>query len=180
MGITALLIGATILFAAPSASAPIPLDGLVAFDDAYRCEPSKDFDALLTGIIRWEELKKSTPSNEIYKAVLATPPVPAKFRKQFGAPKLSIQGDEHLATVPVIGTWQGVPLRSLVVVERAESEGGFYLLFNAPRERVHEAANKAGFRIPSNGSEHRGGEVMGVSVGVDTINGFGAIYCMVG
>jgi hypothetical protein len=170
-------IAAYVLVTSACASTAVPLDRLLAFDDPYLCHPSKHLDALLNGVIRWEQLSEPTPSNDIYKGTLLSPPIPAKFRKQVGKPHLVVEGKEYRASVPLNGTWQGLPLHSLVVVQRVESEGGFYLMFDATRDQVLDAANKAGFRIPASGSDHREGEVMDLGVGVETYRGKSAIYC---
>jgi hypothetical protein len=163
-----------LLVASAGAAMAQPLDSLIRFDDPYRCSPSKDFDALLDGVIHWQE------ADDTYKGTLAAPPVPAAFRKQVGKPKLTIEGNEYRATVPVRGSWQGLPLWSLVVVQWVESEGGCYLVFDATREQVRSAANKAGFRIPEAGSEYRDEGVIGMTVGVDTYHGRGTLYCVAG
>ena len=173
-------IAASVLLASACASTAAPLDALIAFDDHYHCHPSKDLDALLKGVIRWEELSELTPANDIYKGTLASPPIPAKFRKQLGKPHLVVEGNEYRATVPLSGSWQGLALHSLVVVQWVESESGFQLIFDATRDQVLDAANKAGFRIPASGSEYRDGEVLGVNVGVATVDGRGALFCFGG
>jgi hypothetical protein len=180
MRILRALIAAIVLATSASASTAAPLDGLIAFDDPYFCHPRKHLNGLLNGVIRWEQLGESTPSNDIYKGILTSPPIPAKFRKQVGTPHLVVEGDEYRATVPLNGTWQGLPLHSLVVVQWVESETGFYLVFNATRDHVLDAANKAGFRIPASGTDYRDREVLGVHVGVDSIDGRGALYCVKG
>jgi hypothetical protein len=162
------------LVACASASAAVPLDGFIHFDDPYLCAPSKDLNALLEGLIRWQ------PAGDTYKGELASPPVPAGFRNQIGTAQLVVTGDEYRATLPLRGTWHGLPLRSLVLTHWVESEGGFYLVFDASREQVLDVANKAGFRIPPSGSEYRDGDVMGINVGVDTYDGLGALYCIAG
>lgn len=157
-----------------AASAAAPLDGLLRFDDPYRCTVSNDFDALMDGLIRWES------AGDSYKGELVSPPVPAGFRNQVGTAQLTVTGNEYRATLPLRGTWRGLPLRSLVLIQWVESEDGFYLVFDASREQVLDAANKAGFRIPPSGSEYRDGEAIGVNVGVDTYDGLGALYCIDG
>lgn len=162
------------LVVSTSASAEGPLDVFISFDEPYRCLASSDFNALLSGIIRWDEV------GETFKGMLVTPTVPAAFRTQVGDASLTVDGNEYRATVPLRGTWHGLPLRSVVVVQRAESEGGFYLVFDASPEDVRNAANKAGFQIPESGSEYRDEDVVGVIVGVDKYEGTGALYCIGG
>jgi hypothetical protein len=165
---------ACFLVVSAGAATAKPLDGLILFDDPYHCSPSKDFEALLGGVVRWEA------AGNTYEGMLAEPPVPAAFRKHIGKPKLTIKGNEYRATVPVRGSWQGLPLRSLVVVEWVESETGFYLVFDATREQVRDAANRAGFRIPQAGSEYRDEDVVGTHVGVENYGGRAALYCVAG
>jgi hypothetical protein len=148
------------------------LDKLIAFDDPYRCVAGKDFSELLGGIISWED------DGQAYKVEVNRPPIPVSFREQVGSATLVVDGDEYRATVPLRGTWHELPLRSLVVVEWAESESGFYLIFDASPEAVREAANKAGFQIPLSRSEYRDDEVTGVTVGVDEYQGSGALFCI--
>lgn len=163
-----------VLVTSAAVVARVPLDGFISFDDAYRCVASKDLRALLEGVIRWREV------GETYKGRLASPPIPAGFRKQVGKPSLAIDGNEYRATVPLRGTWRGLTLHSLVVVQWVESEAGFYLVFEETREQVRDAANKAGFGIPASGSEYRDEDVMGVNVGIDTHDGKASLYCIVG
>lgn len=168
------LIASLALVTATGASAEKALDGLIAFDEPYRCVAGKDFEALLSGIISWED------DRQAYKGEINRPPVPVPFREQVGSPTLAVDGDEYQATVPLRGTWRGLPLRSLIVVEWVESENGFYLIFDAPPEAVRHAANEAGFQIPQSGSEYRDDEIMGVTVGVSEYQGSGALYCIDG
>lgn len=166
----------SVLLTSVSATAPgvVPLDGLIHIDDAYHCFVGKDFNALLGGLIRWERVGDS------YRGILASPKVPAKYRNQVGKPELSVTGSEYRATLPMHGTWRGLPLRSLIVIEWVESESGFYLVFDATRKQVLDVANKAGFQLPKSGSEYRDGEVIGVNVGVTSVKGKGALYCIDG
>lgn len=180
MGVIRSSIAACALVASAGALAAVPLDGLIDFDDGYRCVPASDFDALLGGVIRWEELKLPDRLNDIYEGSVAPPPVPEAYRDRVGTPILRIEGDDYRVTLPLDGSWRGLALHSLVVFQRPESEGGFYLLFDAPREEVLKAANEAGFRLPPSGSASREGEVMDVHVGVDTYDGRAALYCAEG
>ncbi len=164
----------SVLCASTGASANGPLDELISFDDPYHCVGNKDFDALVGGVLRWEE------DGESYRGTLTPPPVPSTFHDHVGNPSLTVDGDEYLVTVPLQGTWQGLPVRSLVVVQWVESEGGFYLLFDAPAAVVRDAANKAGFRIPDSDSEYRDDGAIGVTVGIEARDGMGALYCIEG
>lgn len=162
------------LAASVGASVDSSLDGFISFDNPYHCIANRDFDALVGGVVRWEE------DGESYKGTPTTPSIPLVFQDHVGTPSLTVEGDEYTTTVPLRGTWQGLPVRSLVVVQWVESEGGFYLLFDAPVEAVRDAANKAGFRIPASGSEYRDEGVASVTVGVEARDGRGALYCIDG
>jgi hypothetical protein len=166
----------SVLLGSASAGGPsvVPLDGLIHIDDAYHCSVGKDFKALLSSVIRWEQIGDS------YKGKSASPVVPARYRNQVGNPSLSVIGSEYRATLPMHGTWRGLPVRSLIVIEWVESESGFYLVFDATRKQVLDVANKAGFQIPKSGSEYRDGDVIGVNVGVTSVNGKAALYCIDG
>lgn len=157
-----------------SASAAFPLDRLVDFVDPHRCEPGADFDALVNSLLYWKE------TGETYIPILRVPPASTKFDRQIGTPQLRIEGSEYRATLPLRGTWQGLPLRSLVLEGWVESEQGFMLVFDATPAQVLQAANRVGFGIPASGSEYREEEVMGVNVGVSEYEGGGALYCMPG
>ena len=106
--------------------------------------------------------------------------VPAAFKAQAGKTNLTLDGQEYSAALPLSGTWQGLPVRSLLVTGRIESEQGFYLVLDAGPAQVLEAANRAGFAIPESGSEYRDDDVLGVSVGVAPYEGGGALYCLPG
>jgi hypothetical protein len=136
--------------------------------------------AIVAGVIRFDELEQPTASNEVYVGRLTQPPVPARYREQVGKPTLAIEGAEYRATLPMSGTWRGLPLRALVVLNRTESEGAFHLVFDATRDQVLKAANEAGFQIPASGSRHWDGDVLGVSIGVQTVDGKGVLYCAEG
>lgn len=152
-----------------------PLEGLISFDDPFRCTPSADFDALLNGVMRFEK------AGDSYRGVLAEPPIPEAVRPQIGKPTLTRAGNEYRAFLPLRGSWHGLRLTSLVVVQQVESEGGFYLVFDATPGQVRHAANRAGFRIPAGGGEYRDDpeSVMGVNVGVAD-HGKGVLYCFEG
>jgi hypothetical protein len=155
-------------------AAAVSLDELISFDDPYNCVPSDDFGALLGGVIAWEE------SGDTYVGTLASPPAPPEFGDQLGRPELVIEGTEYRASVPLFGEWRGLVLHSLVIVAWVESEGGFYVVFDAAPEQVQEAANRAGFDIPVSGSEYRDLGAIGVTVGVGEYNDLAALYCILG
>lgn len=164
----------SLLLAPSAASSEVALDRLISFQDPYYCVPRKDFHNLLNGVIRWRK------SGNSYRGELGSPPVPISFRKQVGKPKLTVKGDEYRATVLLRGTWQQLPLHSLVKVGWVESESGFYLVFDATIEELTKAANLAGFRIPKSRHEYRDQEVLGVNVGIEAFKGRSALYCIDG
>lgn len=160
-----------------SPSAATPLDGLIGFVDPYWCETSENYHVLKKSLLRWEEAGQS------YLPILETPKVPAAFQTQVGEPRLTITGREYRATLPLSGTWRGLPLRALVIVGWIESEEGFDLVFDATPAQVLEAATQAGFNIPATGSEYRDDVnlALGMYVAVTAVeNGRGALSCFPG
>lgn len=151
-----------------------PLDGLIAFSDPVFCRPADDFRALLDSLLRFEE------AGESYRPVVTRPVVPSRSRHLFGEPTLTIEGREYVATLPVRGEWQGLPLRAVQITGWIESEQGFALVFDSTPEQVRRAANSAGFDLPDSGSRYVDGEVMGVSIGVEREGGGAALYCVPG
>jgi hypothetical protein len=160
----ALLLGCTP--ASPS------LDRLIGFTDPNNCEPNEAFGALLDGLVKHE------PEGDSYTPALKTPLIPASFRDRFGAPELTISGRKYRATLPVRGTWQGLPLRSVGVVGWLESEEGFELAFDANLEQLLATVNRLGFDIPSSGGEYREDGVLGLNVGVSAHEGGSTLHCI--
>jgi hypothetical protein len=152
--------------------APATLDRLIGFADPQNCEPNEAFSALLNGLVAHER------AGEGYIPVLKTPLVPAEFRDLVGTPELKIDGREYRATLPLRGTWQGLPLRSVAVVGWIESEQGFELSFNADRAQVLATVNRLGFGIPPSGSEYREDDPLGLYVGVSEHEGVSTLLCM--
>lgn len=166
--------------AAVAASGRVALDGFFTFDNAYRCTPGPAFGRLLRTLVRWDEVTDGSPGGETYRPRLMPLQVPGRYRGQFGAPRLFRAGDEYRVTIPVRGTWRGLPLRSLVLVNWPESEGGFELVFDAPPDDLRRAANAAGFRIPAAGRAYRDSGVMGVTVGIGPSGKGSALSCYEG
>jgi hypothetical protein len=164
----------SLLLAPSAASSEAAFDRLFRFEDPYHCVPGKAFDAFLKRLIYWRK------SGDTYRAIVGSPQVPIIFRNQVGKPNLAVKGKEYRVTVPLKGTWQHLPLRALVKIDWVESEGGFYLVFDATIEEVITAANLAGFRIPASHNEYRDAEVLGVNVGVEAFEGRSALYCIAG
>ena len=156
------------------ATASPSLDRLIGFADPSTCEPSEAFGALLNSLVEHER------DGESYTPVPRPPLVPAALRDQFGTPELTIGGSQYRATLPVRGTWQGLPLRSVAVVGWIESEQGFELLFDASRAEVLATVNRLGFGIPPSGSDYREDDVLGLHVGVSEHEGGSTLYCIPG
>jgi hypothetical protein len=156
------------------APTPATLDRLIGFADPQNCEPNEAFGALLDGLVAHEL------AGEGYLPVLKTPLVPAEFRDQIGTPELKIDGREYRATLPLRGTWQNLPLRSVAVVGWIESEQGFELSFDADRTQVLATVNRLGLGIPPSGSEYREGDVMGLNIGVSEDEGGSTLHCIPG
>lgn len=149
-----------------------PLDGLIAFSDPTLCRPADDFQTLLDSLLRFDE------AGESYRPVLTPPVVPSSWQPLIGEPTLTIEGSEYVATLPVRGEWQGLPLRAVQITGWIESEQGFALVFDASPEQVLRAANAAGFDLPDSGARYVDGEVMGISIGVERKAGGAALYCV--
>lgn len=165
------------MFGCASPSVATPLDELIGFTDPYWCEQSADFDALQDSLLRWEETRDG------YRPILQSPVVPEYFQAQTGEPKLKVDGRNYRVTLPMRGTWRGLPVRALVILGIVESEQGFELVFDATHAQVLQAANEAGFRIPDSGSEYRDdvNGVMGMNVAViETGGGRVALSCFPG
>ena len=156
------------------APATTSLDRLIRFANPKNCEPDQAFAALLNGLVEQE------PAGESYTPVLKTPLVPAALKDQVGTPVMMINGTEYRATLPLRGSWEGLPLRSVAVVGWIESEQGFELSFDAERAQVLEMANRLGFGIPASGSEYREGEVLGLNVGISEHEEGTTLYCLPG
>lgn len=162
------------LLGCTSAPAPTPLDGLIGFVDPHWCTPDADFRALLDSAVQHVE------AGESYRPTVAKPVVPKAFERQIGEPQLAIDGSEYRATLPLTGTWRGLPLRSLVIFGWIESEQGFRLVFDATPAQVLQTVNRAGFNIPASGRVYREGDVMGMNVSVEGRDGGGALSCVPG
>lgn len=156
-------------------SAAESLDPFIAFSDPVRCTPSKDLNDLLKSVLNHED------EGGVSVVTLAKRPVPQALVGRVGEPRLEFDGREYSATVPLDGTWQGLPLRALVITGWIESEEGFSLIFEASRVEVISAANRVGFRLPPSGRVHLDDDVMGMSIGVADHPGGGTeLSCMPG
>lgn len=155
----------------------LALDRLISFDDAYNCHESAQFRELLESALVFEELPEPDDTNEIYRGRIGELAVPAEFRSRFGNPALKMNQSTYAAEIPVNGTWYGARLNLLVVVETIESEGGFYLVFDEPKQRVIQAANQAGLALPSSGTAYRDADAMGLTIEVSEYAGKTALSC---
>lgn len=154
------------------APATTSLDRLIGFADPKNCEPNEAFSVLLNSMLGHEQ------AGESYTPVLRTPLVPAEFRHLVGTPQLKIEGNEYQATLPLRGTWQGLPLRSVMIIGWIESETGFELSFDADPTQVLATVNRLGFDIPSSGSVYRDDEVLGLYVVVSEYEGGATLSCI--
>lgn len=156
------------------------LDRLISFENARYCQTSAPFAALLDSALIYEELPEPNSANEIFEVTLGALDIPNEFKKNFGTPSLTTNQSTHTVDVPVNGAWRGVPLSNLVIVQTVESEGGFYLVFDAPRSAVLEAANEAGFSLPTSGLARHDGDVLGVTIQVEDYGAKTALLCLNG
>ena len=65
-------------------------------------------------------------------------------------------------------------------MQTLESEGGFYLIFDAHRFRVLEAANGAGFSLPASGLARHDADVIGVTIQVAEYGDGTSLSCFKG
>ena len=172
--LTVLVTATALLAAAPTASLPV-LDQWLSFVDPHSCEASEQLNTFLHSVSIWDE---SSTKMRIGKL-----DVPAAYQAFVGKPTLSSKGFEHTFTIPIKGTWHGLPMHSIVVFEREESEGGFQFVFNAPPSAVREVVNQQGFNVPRSGwrdPDDGADIVIGVFIGVSRYNGRGSLNCFVG
>jgi len=170
-----LVFTACALLGSGSVTAEEPLDGRIRFADAYRCEPDGELEELVSGLVLIER------QGESYIPVLAPQAVPPGLEPYVGVTSLSVEGDDYRTSVPLVGSWEGLPLHAVEITGRIESEQGFALVFKAPRKHVLDAANRAGFRLPESGVRYLDDDVLGMNIGVtDREDGFVELYCMPG
>jgi len=164
----------TALAVASCASAPPSLDGVIGFEDVRSCQPSESFRALLDSFVSPDSLARS------YSPKLEPRQLHESVRDAAGTLEREVDGRGYRVTLPLRGTWQGLPLQSVAVVGWAESEEGFELSFNAPRAQVRATANRLGLEIPESGSVYREGEVLGVNIGIERRGSRSVLYCFPG
>lgn len=155
----------------------LTLDALISFDDEYDCHESAQFRALLESALVFEDLPEPDDTNEIFRGRIGELAVPDKFRSRFGTPTLQVNQSTFTVEIPVKGTWHGARLNQLVVVQTPESEGGFYLVFEEPKQRVIQAANDADFALPTSGVAYRDADAMGLTIEVGEYAGKTALSC---
>lgn len=154
-----------------------PLDGLLAFKNAARCQPAPDLLRLTNSVVKFE----GTPSE--LTVLPAAPAVPAAYRLQIGEPDVEMNGDTYRATIPVSGTWRGLKVRQIVVGGWMGYGNRLWVGFDAPFEDVLREVNAAGFRLGQQGRrvdtsgppgvtmtiaverDPKGGAVLGCSIG---------------
>ena len=167
----------TLLVSCAADHPDMALDQLISFEDGYDCHESAQFKTLLESALVFEELPEPNDSNEIYRGHIGELNVPDEFRSRFGNPTLTVNHSTYTAEIPVEGTWHGARLKQLVVVQTFESEGGFYLVFDEPKQRVIQAANEAGLALPTSGTAYRDADVMGLTIEVGEYAGQSALSC---
>ena len=153
------------------------LDSFLSFENPRYCEPGAPFAALLDSALVYEELAEPDGANEIFEVTLGTLVIPEHWQGHFGTPTLTRTQSTYTVDIPVSGTWHGVPLARLVIVQTLESEGAFHLVFDAPPARVLRAANEAGLDLPPSGLVQRDGNVVDVSIHVQHYGTMTALSC---
>ena len=92
---------------------------------------------------------------------MGTPRVPPRFASQVGEPALS-EGSygEQIVTLPLKGTWRGLPVRAIERTAKAETDWLVdAIVFDASRDAVLAAANAAGFGLSASGRRTFGDEL---------------------
>ncbi|KSB87911.1 hypothetical protein AS593_02105 [Caulobacter vibrioides] len=140
---------------------PSTLDGLLAFDDPAHCVPSADLKRLTQTLLVFEG------EGQDAQARLGLLQAPEAYRSQIGAPVLELRGDAYNAHVPLSGTWRGLKVRDVAVAGLLESEGSWWISFDAPWSQVLREANAAGFGLDREGRRIDEGEVMDLTVAVE-------------
>ena len=156
------------------------LNRLISFGDAKYGEESAAFEALLESALTNEELPEPDSENGIFEVALGQLAIPPEFRRYFGAPTLTQEQRAYTVDIPVRGNWHGVPLSDILIVQTLESEGGFHLIFDAPRSRVLQAANEAGFSLPATGLAKHDADVMGVTIQIAEYGDKTSLSCFKG
>lgn len=79
--------------------------------------------------------------------------MPVRFRGQLGRARMERLGQHvYIAKLPVRGTWQGLTVREVYTYGAPETDNaGFGIVFDATPAEVIQAANRAGFALPSSG-----------------------------
>lgn len=159
--------------ASASASASPVLDKLLAFENPRYCTAGPALERLMKSAL---VLKTR---GEHYSFTLGKLEVPAAYRDQVGKPSLHRDKEVYEAHIPLSGTWHGLPVRELTVYARPESEGGFWITFDAPSSQVLKVANTAGFGLGAKGHKYVDdpNDVIGVTISVFSDDAHGTLSC---
>jgi len=154
-----------------------PLDALLAFKDAARCQPAPDLQRLTTSVVKFE-------GSPMELTVLpAAPQVPEAYRSQVGEPDVELNGDTYRATVPLSGTWRGLKVRQIAVGGWMGYGNRLWIGFDAPFEDVLREVNAAGFRLGQQGRrvDSSGPPGVKVTIAVERDQAEGAVLsCSIG
>jgi hypothetical protein len=122
---------------------PVALDRLVDFADPKACVPGPILDHLLKTLLR-----DTTERPVAYGPVQ----VPPEFAGALGKPLLRHEGTRYVATVPVNGTWLGLPLAAIASRGWQGGDGnGLVITVRASRAALLKALTTAGFAPPTTG-----------------------------
>jgi hypothetical protein len=135
--------GAQAIQADAAGRAGTSLDALLAFDDPRACKPGPVLTHLL------ETLLRDTARDP---AVFGPVEVPPDYVPALGEPSLHRDGHHYAASVPVHGTWLGLPLDH--ITRRGWQGGtsdGFVIAVRSKPAVLAKALRKAGFDPPAAG-----------------------------
>lgn len=180
MNRTILLASICLGLASPGVSAsasPLPiLDGLLTFKNPRYCTTGSALERLMKSAL----VLKSRGDN--YSFTLGKLKVPAAYRDQVGNPSMHRDKEVYEAHIPLSGTWHGLPVRELTVYARPESEGGFWITFDADQSDVLKVANAAGFGLGAKGHKYADdpNDLIGATISVFSDEGHGTLSCAYG
>ncbi|PZU46742.1 MAG: hypothetical protein DI568_11440 [Sphingomonas sp.] len=147
------------------------LNELIRFEDPLTCTPADELSVLIIETVRFDgpDVKLADPL-----------PVSPRFRKRIGQPQLGRRDNEYWVTIPLFGSWRGIPVVSLTRRGWMDSEHGFTLTFDGSKEQVLATLNEVGFQLPPSGEVVRDGGELRSFISVSSEAGKTALHCYVG
>lgn len=127
----------TLLLLAGTAAAPTELDGLITFEREGMCRPTVPFGDFLSDLVN------ITPDEQLIAGKITAP---SALRGAFGQILLTWYNGRTEVSVPVQGTWRGIPV---VRITSAYPEGGdpanLAIAFQSDLATLSTVTRQAGF-----------------------------------